>query len=94
MVDTQWIAWRDAWWGGQHVGRQQCGVEGGGGGRAAHNGAVAHDGAEGKRRGGAACEGAGGKGGGGHTRRGRRPVDVSGDAWVRAGGAWAREKAG
>ena len=37
--------------------RQRWHVEGSGGGRAAHNGAVACDGAEGKRWGGAACEG-------------------------------------
>ena len=55
---------------------------------------VARDRAEGKRRGRAACEGAGGKGSGGCTRWGWRPVDVGGDVWVRAGGAWAREKAG
>ena len=60
----------------------------------AHNGAVAHDGAEGKRWGRVACEGAGGKGGGGCMRQGQRPIDVGGDAWVGAGGVWVREKAG
>ena len=71
MVDTRWIAWRDTWWGGWHVGWRRRGIEGSGGGRAAHDGAVARDGAEGKRRGGAACKGAVGKGSGGRTRRGQ-----------------------
>ena len=48
MVDTRWIAWRGAWWGGRHVGWQQWGIEGGGGGRAVQDGAVAHDWEEGK----------------------------------------------
>ena len=39
------------------MGRWQGGTRRGGG-RAAHDGAVAYDGGEGKRRGGAACEGA------------------------------------
>ena len=56
------------WWGGRHVEWQRQGVEGGSGGRVAHDGAVARDGAEGKRQGRAACEGAGGKGSGGCTR--------------------------
>ena len=49
---------RDAWWGGRHVGWQRLRIEGGSGGRAAHDGAVACDGGEGKGWGGAACKGA------------------------------------
>ena len=70
--------------------------------RAARDGAVACDGAGGKRRGGGqamgqgpsdgvAREGAGGKGGGGGTRRGRQPA-VGWDAWVGGegeGAGWA-----
>ena len=67
-------------------------MEGSGGGRAARDRAVAHDGVGGKRRAGVAHEGAGGKGGGGRKQWGRRPI-VGWDAWVGgegegAGRAW------
>ena len=50
--------------------------------------------AGGKQQGEVACEGAGGKASGGNTQWGWRPINVSQDVWVRAGGVWEREKAG
>ena len=59
---------------------QWC-IEGGGGGRAAYDGAVACDGAEGKQQGGWHVR-SGGKGGGGHMRWGQRLVEPAPSMWV------------